>query len=239
VGEGYRMTELPPIGGFLPVSLVDWPGHVTSVIFTKGCNFRCGYCGNVELVLRPETLPDVDISDILYWFRDPVHGPMRDAVTITGGEPTIHPGLPDLCQLLKAHRLKVKLDTNGTNPGMLRTLIRDGLVDAVYMDVKAPIDAVDYAHATNAEGYSYHVWESVEWLAASCHEIEAVYRTTVFPGRIWELDEIAVQLPTWVRWIIQPFRVPPGGCLDPEFDKIKPFPPERFEEIKRMFERKT
>ncbi len=125
-----------PVGGFLKQSLNDYSGRISAVVFTLGCNFRCPYCHNPELVLpeavrRARRVPHERIFSWLDRNRE-----LLDAVVITGGEPTLHRSLPDFMAKVKELGFEVKLDTNGTNPGMLETLIEKQLVDYVAMDVK-------------------------------------------------------------------------------------------------------
>jgi pyruvate formate lyase activating enzyme len=124
------------IKGFIDVSLSDWDGRVSSVIFLPGCNFRCPFCYNTKLVLQPEAMPTITILQV----EDYLEGNRKwiDGVVVTGGEPTLHKDLPDLCEKLKKMRLHVKVDTNGTSPEVIRKLVDKKLVDYVALDVKAP-----------------------------------------------------------------------------------------------------
>jgi len=137
------MVEGIRIGGFQKQSLIDFPGKITSVVFTSGCNFRCGYCHNPELVL-PEFFPARDISceTILAYLQKNQF--LLDAVTITGGEPTMQVGLPLFIKEIKALGLQVKLDTNGTHPEMVKSLVGNQLIDYVAMDIKAPLSLCSY-----------------------------------------------------------------------------------------------
>ncbi|MCG8345082.1 MAG: anaerobic ribonucleoside-triphosphate reductase activating protein [Chlorobiales bacterium] len=137
------VSELP-VGGFLKQSFNDYPGRVSAVIFTRGCNFRCVYCHNPELVLPNKLARSKPLSreEIFSWLS--MNKVLLDAVVITGGEPTLHAGLPECIRQIKALGLEVKLDTNGTNPEMLEQLIRDSLVDYVAIDVKTVLDYRKY-----------------------------------------------------------------------------------------------
>jgi pyruvate formate lyase activating enzyme len=134
-----------PVGGFLPQSLVDWPGHVSAVVYTSGCNFRCPFCHNPELVLPVEfgAPPLLDFDEVAA--RIGRNRKLLGGVVVTGGEPTIHRGLPDALRVLKGIELRVKLDTNGSRPEVLLRLIEEKLVDEVAMDVKAPLDPEPYS----------------------------------------------------------------------------------------------
>jgi len=132
------------IGGFLKQSLIDFPGKIASVVFTSGCNFRCFYCHNPELVL-PELIQEnqiIDENEILAYFEKNKN--LLDAVVITGGEPTLQTDLVDFIKKVKQLDLLVKLDTNGTNPEMIRQLLNNDLVDFIAMDIKSPLKSRKY-----------------------------------------------------------------------------------------------
>ncbi len=129
------------IGGFQKISLIDYPGKISAVIFTQGCNFRCPFCHNVELVL-PSCFSDVlsedEVLDFLTHRVNKLQG-----VVITGGEPTIQPDVIAFIEKIKALGYAVKLDTNGSRPAVLHDLLQRHLIDYVAMDIKAPLDRYD------------------------------------------------------------------------------------------------
>ncbi len=133
------------VGGFLKQSFNDYPGKVSAVIFTRGCNFRCVYCHNSELVLPESIAGSKPLSQewMFSWLLK--NRALLDAVVITGGEPTLHAGLRECLSRVRMLGLEVKLDTNGTNPDMLELLIQEALVDYVAMDVKTVLDRQKYA----------------------------------------------------------------------------------------------
>lgn len=131
-----------PIGGFQKQSLIDFPGHISAVIFTRGCNFKCYYCHNHRLIDLQKKEDDPELPEILSWINQNKN--LLDAVVITGGEPTLHQGLVGLINTFKVMGLKVKLDTNGTNPQMLEDLISNKLVDYIAMDIKGPVYILPY-----------------------------------------------------------------------------------------------
>jgi len=137
-----------PVGGFLAQSLVDWPGHIAAVMYTSGCNSRCPYCHNPELVLPAEfgSPPLISFDEVLA--RITRNRKLLGGVVVTGGEPTIHQSLPDALRALKGLDLKVKLDTNGSCPEMLGHLLDLELVDEVAMDIKAPLESEPYWRLT-------------------------------------------------------------------------------------------
>lgn len=132
------------IGGVQKFSLLDFPEKISTIIFTSGCNFNCGYCHNPEL-----------FDNYSEWNEDKVISFLKtrqnklDGIVITGGEPTIHKNLKKFIQKIKDLNFLVKLDTNGTNPGMLEDLIKSKLVDYIAMDIKAPLDKYNFITRTN------------------------------------------------------------------------------------------
>jgi len=126
------------IGGLQKISLINYPGMICAVIFTQGCNFRCPYCHNPELV-NPDLFSTCLLIEDVLLFLEKRRGKL-DAVTITGGEPTIQNDLITFIQEIKTRDYLVKIDTNGSHPDMLRRLIEAKLIDYIAMDIKGPLD---------------------------------------------------------------------------------------------------
>ncbi|QKG79555.1 anaerobic ribonucleoside-triphosphate reductase activating protein [Tenuifilum thalassicum] len=124
-------------------SLIDYPGLISCVIFTYGCNFRCWYCHNHWLVLPSAGCKQIDTDSVFNFLAERVG--WLDGVVISGGEPTLHPDLPTFIKQIKQFGFRVKLDTNGTNPKMVEHLIDASLVDYVAMDIKALPTAGNYS----------------------------------------------------------------------------------------------
>lgn len=169
------------IGGFVKQSFIDWEGMLSAVIFIRGCNMRCGYCHNPSLVLpglmdrRPD-IPENEIFEYLDTRRS-----WLDGVVVTGGEPTLHIDLPDFIARIKGMGYKVKLDTNGTNPLMLKALVRCGMIDFVAMDIKHIPDTIHYRRITPlSEDMMMNINSSVEFLQSG--NVQCQFRTTVVPG---------------------------------------------------------
>ena len=123
------------ISGLQKLTLLDYPGHLAAVVFLPGCNLRCPFCQNSSLVLEPETAPAITEEELMHFLKK--RSGILEGVCVTGGEPTLHPELPDLLAYIHDAGYLAKLDTNGTDPGLLQSLIQDGLVDYVAMDIKA------------------------------------------------------------------------------------------------------
>ncbi len=122
------------IVGLMKTTLLDYPGKVASTIFTGGCNFRCPYCHNGDLVLNHTTMEPYSEEEIFSHLNKRKN--ILNGVCITGGEPTLQSELPEFIRKVKTLNLLVKLDTNGTNPAMLSSLLNEGLLDYVAMDIK-------------------------------------------------------------------------------------------------------
>jgi pyruvate formate lyase activating enzyme len=220
------------IKGFVPTSLVDWPGRICSVIFVGGCNFRCPACHNHRLVLGHRSLPDMLLDEPLAYLR--TRDKWIDGVTITGGEPTLRKTLPHLLGMLRERGVSTKLDTNGSNPRMLKTLLRMGMVDAVFMDVKAPLNESDYSAAAGVPVDLRAVEESIDILQRS--SIEVTFRTTVIPGLVEEpqLAAIRSRLGSARRFLVQAFRS--IETLDASMSTTAEFAMARIERMKMQFE---
>ncbi|MBR2386976.1 anaerobic ribonucleoside-triphosphate reductase activating protein, partial [bacterium] len=126
------------IGGVEKTSLIDYPEKLTAVVFTIGCNFRCGYCHNPELIKLKEDSKILDEEDFFAYLEK--RKGLLDAVTITGGEPTLQNDLADFIKRVKDMGFLVKLDTNGCSPEILEKLINEKLLDYIAMDIKNSID---------------------------------------------------------------------------------------------------
>ena len=122
------------IQGLQKLTLLDYPGRIACTVFLGGCNFRCPFCHNGGLVFGKDSDGIMSVDELLA-FLDSRRGRLQ-AVCISGGEPTLHPDLPKLIGEIKSRGFEVKLDTNGTNPAMLSSLIADRLIDYVAMDIK-------------------------------------------------------------------------------------------------------
>ena len=161
------------IAGLQKMTLLDFPGRIACTVFLPGCNLRCPFCHNATLVL-PEREKEVITQDELIEFLS-LRKKKLDGVCITGGEPTLYIDLPDLLKKIKSMGFQVKLDTNGTNPNMLRQILKDGLCDYVAMDIK---NSPDKYKATCGEiDVLQQVKESVQILMESAIDYE--FRTTV------------------------------------------------------------
>lgn len=210
------------IGGYQKTSLIDYPGKVAAVIFTSGCNFRCPYCHNRDLVIaRPEG-GFFEVSEILEDLEERKN--LIEGVCITGGEPTLQKDLFEFVRKIKDLGLLVKLDTNGSNTSALHSAVVNGLFDFVALDVKAPLDE-RYGRVVGNDDFNVSsILSSMKELVDS--KVDFELRTTVVPTLHSEKDllDLARQLSEIApeaKWVLQNFQ--PKNCLDPEFEKIKPY----------------
>lgn len=212
----------PEIKGFVETSFCDWDGRISTVVFLAGCNLRCPFCQNGDLVLAPERLPTVDPNEVLRYLER--QRGWIDGVVVTGGEPTIWDDLPDLLAGLRSSGLAVKLDTNGTDPEAVASLARQGLVEFVAMDVKAPLDG-RYHRAAGVTVDLGAIAASIEFLKG-LPDGASEFRTTLVPGLVGEDEvmEIAALVGAGARYVLQPFVA--GKCLDANFDAVTPYADE-------------
>jgi pyruvate formate lyase activating enzyme len=180
------------IGGFVKQSLMDYPGKIAAVVFTQGCNFRCGYCHNPQLVLPKlfEERFDLFPVNIISYLEQ--HRNWLDGVVVTGGEPTIHKDLPIFLKEIKALGYAIKLDTNGTNPYMLEQIIKKKLVDYIAMDIKIVPEKDLYGKIIGIQ-MTEDILEKimVSILLLKNTSIDGEFRTTFIPGIH---DETTLQL---------------------------------------------
>ncbi len=163
------------IGGFQRFSMVDYPEKTAAVIFTQGCNFRCPYCHNPELVdptLFNEPIAPADILSFLSERKGKL-----DGVVITGGEPTLQTGLLQFIEEIKGLGFPVKLDTNGTRPKVVAEILNRGLVDFIVMDIKAPLNQYPLLAGAKVEGGK--ITDTISLIKTS--GIPYQFRTTVIP----------------------------------------------------------
>lgn len=195
----------------------DFPGFIASTVFLAGCNFRCPYCHNPDLVVRPGSLADIP-RDFFLAYLDARKG-WLEGICVSGGEPLLADGLEELLAVIRERGLLVKLDTNGSFPERLGELIRTGLVDKLALDVKASLKR--YAEVTRSKVQTGDIERTLEIVRRT--GIETVFRTTVVPGLVGPEDirDISRRLSGAGVFQIQSFS--PFNTLDPEMSKVKPF----------------
>lgn len=208
------------IKGFIEASFLDWPGKVAAVLFLPGCNLRCPYCHNQDLIINPQYFEDIPLDQVFDGLHE--NEDWIDGVVVTGGEPTLNGGLFYLLERLKERGLPVKLDTNGSRPDTIKELIKQDLVSAVAMDVKAELLPAAYSRAAGADVDVSAIAESIRAVAES--GVEVFFRTTVVPLLHDEGSVRSIRAELYGRpLILQNFRS--VDALEPAYRVIKPFPP--------------
>ena len=208
------------IGGIQKNSFIDFPGKISAVIFTKGCNLCCPYCHNPMLLSR-ET-EGVDIGELFIFLEK--RKCRLQGVVISGGEPTIHSDLPEFAKRVKNLGFFLKLDTNGTNPQMLETLLSDNLLDYIAMDLKTSLGGY-VVFSKSGKQYANELISSIRIIAQS--GIPAEFRTTCAAPFINEqiiielaclIAEYAPQVPLWLQGVNW------ENALDPGYARNVPSP---------------
>ncbi|NLP16191.1 MAG: anaerobic ribonucleoside-triphosphate reductase activating protein [Clostridiales bacterium] len=180
------------IHGFIKSTLLDYPKHLAATVFVGGCNMRCPFCHNASLVLRPHTQPIISEDDIMSYLNTRKN--ILEGVCITGGEPTLYPDLSLFIEQIKELGLKVKLDTNGTNPSLMYELINKKLIDYVSMDIKNSKDKYK-STAGNKDISMDKIEESVSLLISNVIDYE--FRTTIVNELHTEQDMKSIGL--WIK----------------------------------------
>ena len=213
-------------GGLQKFSLIDYPGKPCAIVFTVGCNFRCPYCHNPELVSLGSGINIIEEQEILEFLKG--RKDKLDAVTITGGEPTLHKDLLDFMKKLKKMGFLIKLDSNGTNPDMLQKALDEKLVDYLAMDIKAPLDK--YEKVTILPINIDDIKKSIEIIKNS--NIDHEFRTTIVESLLSKKDilEIGDTIADAKRYYLQKFV--PTKTNDPKYLEETTYSDEEFEDLR-------
>jgi pyruvate formate lyase activating enzyme len=193
------------IVGFKESSLSEWEGHVSSIIWTAGCNWRCTYCHNKDLILNIDKLDEVT-EDTIYEYIKTKEG-WIDGLCITGGEPTIQ---PDLCDFIRKTKEKfdigIKLETNGSNPIVIRDLLDNNLIDCLALDFKT-MPNIALLELNKQKGNIAEVLKSFNISFEAADKIEVEYHTTLCPKyiKIDILEEMSQFLHNKGLWILQQY----------------------------------
>ncbi|HCC67786.1 TPA: anaerobic ribonucleoside-triphosphate reductase activating protein [Patescibacteria group bacterium] len=210
------------IAGFEKNSLLDYPGKISSIIFTYGCNLRCRYCHNPELVIKPCKKKMIISEDTVINYLKKRKG-LIDALVITGGEPTIQPDLIPFIKKIKELDILIKLDTNGVLDKKVEEIIRLDIVDYWAMDIKFPSE---YGIDTQS------IKRSVKMIMNSGKEYE--FRTTYVKGlhAIEDARNVGKMIKGSKNYYIQNFRK--GKTIDPTLNSSNSFTEKELEEIKEI-----
>ena len=206
------------IGGLQKTSLLDFPEKIAAIVFTMGCNFRCGYCHNPELINGEAKIEEV------FEFLKTRQGKL-DGVVITGGEPCLQKDLPEFIKQVKELGFAVKLDTNGSFPEMLEKVLPD--LDYVAMDIKAPLEK--YSQIVNVDVDTSKIMKSIEILK-NCG-VDYEFRTTVVKSQLSfeDFEKIGQLIQGAPRYYLQKFVA--SKILDKGLENEKTYSTEEFERI--------
>ena len=221
------------IGGLEKMTLIDYPGQLAAIVFTKGCNFRCHFCYNPLLVWPDretdekkyeKTYPLIS-EDEFFLFLESRKGKL-DGVVITGGEPTLHRDLPEFIKKVRAMGYKIKLDTNGTNPEVVKNLLAENLVDYIAMDLKAPFDKYEKVVGVKVNCDDLQKSAKIVIESGLPHE----FRTTVVPGllELSDFDKMGEIIAGADAWYLQKFKSD-TELVDRDLERHAPFTDKEME----------
>lgn len=218
------------IGGLQKTTLIDFPGRIAATIFLCGCNFRCPWCYSSELVL-PEKIknqPKITEKEFFKFLKS--RKELLEGVVVCGGEPTINKDLPNFAREIKSLGFLVKIDTNGSNPQMLKNLIDKKLIDYVATDIKGPKGK--YSQLTGIKADIKKIQKSIDILRED--KVDYEFRSTIVPSL--HTKEDVIEMAKWIsgakRYYLQNFRS--EKTIDPNFEKIEPYPQEFLLEIQKI-----
>lgn len=215
------------ICGINKTTLLDYPGHLATTIFLGGCNFRCPFCHNSSLVNTPLNQPVLKVNEVLDFLAQRRH--ILEGVCITGGEPTIHIELPVLIGKIKNLGLNVKLDSNGSNPSMIKYLTEQNLIDSIAIDIK-----------NSKENYEKAIGIPMALLDTVCESVSYVmscgvpyeFRTTVVKG-IHQSEDF-IRIGEWIRnanaYYLQSYK-DSGDILSPGYSSFSKLEMENFKDM--------
>jgi pyruvate formate lyase activating enzyme len=217
------------IGGLQKLTLIDFPGKVACTVFLSGCNFRCPFCYSPELVLPEKIKNNPGISEREFFNFLKERKNLLEGITICGGEPSSDKKLPGFAKKIKKMGFSVKLDTNGSNPEMLEKLIGEKLIDYVAMDIKGPKEKYGQIAGTKID--LGKIQKSIDILKEG--KVDYEFRSTIIPSL--HAKEDVIEMAKWIkgakRYYLQAFL--PEKTIDPEFEKMKPYPRDFLLEIKK------
>jgi len=216
------------IGGLQKTSLIEFPGKICAIIFTQGCNFRCPYCHNPELV-EPEKFSNLISEEEIFSFLKK-RKKYLNAVSITGGEPCLQKDIFEFMDKIKNMGFLIKLETNGSFPEVIKTSIKKSFVDYLSMDIKGPFEKYDKIVRVKID--ISKIKESINLIMNSGLNYE--FKTTVVKSLITKKDfeSIGNSIKGAKLYFLQKFVS--IKLLDPDFSKEETYSDEEFEEIKNL-----
>lgn len=216
------------IKGFQGTSLLDFPGRLAALVFSGGCNLTCPYCHNPGLVLDPGQYPDYPLEDLLADLRR--RSGFIDGVVVSGGEPTLDPGLESFLQQMKELDLQVKLDTNGLLPDVLKRLLEQQLVDYLAIDLKTSPKRYSELHGCYVD--SAPLLETIDLTKSAGCDYE--FRTTCVPQLVEAEDirALGMSIQGARLWVLQQFV--PQHSLDVRLHESEPHSAQTLQDFSRL-----
>ena len=203
--------------GLEKLSLVDFDGYVSATVFTGACNFRCGFCHNGSLVLDYKNIPVIPEEEVLSYLTK--RKGLIEGLCISGGEPTLQPDLPLFIEKVKKIGVKVKVDTNGTNPIMIKSLVENGLADYFAMDIKNDLES--YGKIIGIENFNTtNIEKSVEYFLSG--KVPYEFRTTLIKG--YHEKQNLINIGKWIKgankYFLQKFK-DSEGCIESHLSAVE------------------
>jgi pyruvate formate lyase activating enzyme len=211
------LPDIDFIKGWVRTSLIDFPGKIATVIYTGGCNLRCPFCHNPELLNGGDTYETIAFTEVLEFLK--LRAGVIDGIVVSGGEPLIHKSIFNLLHKLREFDIKIKLDTNGCYPERLQRILELQLVDMVAMDIKASKET--YAEVVGMKNdMTTKIDASLHILKASSIPFEL--RTTILPN--FHTKQMMMDIVQWIapvdHYYLQQFR--PEVTLDDSYKQLQP-----------------
>lgn len=218
------------IAGLQKLTLIDYPGKLACTAFLSGCSFKCPWCYSPELVLPAQIKkqPQISEKEFLSFLKEKKG--LLEGVVLCGGEPCINKDLSLLIKKIREMDFLVKLDTNGSNPASLQSLLNKGLLNYIAMDIKAPLSLGQYKRSTGGRAVLADIKKSIDLIKES--KIDYEFRTTVVPGfhKREDILQIAKDISPAKKYFLQNFR--PEKTVDAKMMRIKPYPESFLVDIK-------
>lgn len=226
------------LAGLQKNTLIDFPGKISCIVFTLGCNFRCNYCYNPTLVIHERFPKELLKEEDFFKFLEERVG-LLDGVVITGGEPTLHKDLNLFITKIKDLGFAVKLDTQGSSPIFLESILKEGNVDYIAMDIKAPIEK--YKEITNSHFDPNLILQSIKIIkdyADQNKNFDYEFRTTIVAGDLDKSDfeKMGEMIKGASKYYLQEFR-PQEDLNNKDYSKRGPYSESEMKELKEIMEK--
>lgn len=220
---------------WIETSLIDWEGMIVSTLYVSGCNFRCPFCYNTELILCPEKLPSIPKENIFSFLEK--RKSFIDGICLSGGEPTLNQDLPQFLAQIKSIGLKIKLDTNGSHPEVIKGLLEQKLLDYIAMDIKSSLQSYHYSRTIGVPSLSVlkKIRTSIKLIMNAGLDYE--FRTTIVPGfhNGVIIEKIGKEIEGAQKYILQNF-VQSENMLNPGLKDCSPYSEEEMNQMKKKIE---